>query len=726
MQDWEAYLAKLADVGQVTPDVEIPHAAYPQQPLQPAECLNVPISEEEVLDGLQRLHNGRAKGQQGLPSELLRYAKLVPEKGKPAPVNVLAPVLTNVLNAAFQSGFIPPDINGGLVTPVFKKGDPLDTGNYRPIAVTEPIMRLYAGILNAKVVQYTEDNHLRAATQTGFRPGLATQHNLFALQHMIDEADGNGRQLYTCFLDLKGAYDRVQRPLLWHVLQRLGIHGAMLAAIQSLYKDSGLAIHINGRRGNIFRSITGVKQGCPMSPTLFGLYMDGLHRYLMSIAVPGVPMLSSGAAIPNLDYADDTALAASSAHSLQHLIDVVSSFCTLMGMIVSVPKTKVLVFNIRYPGPYQWLCNGQQLEVVSAFKYLGLTFHAEHGLQPTFPALKQKMFASWALLKRQYGRLQCLSSVGLMFRLCTSVVQSTACYGSEVWGAAQFASKERQDLVKGYLQILREITGVRTSTPTAILLAELGLQALSDEWLLRAGNFWNNLAALPLDNIYRCMALDSCRSAIGPRNRRKNWAGSMYRAVIDTGYQLAIRLDDMDAIDITALRHFITQRRDAVWEGLDVCPRTCPSAGARLCTYAAWFARPPHKHARSLLDLPLGSMSMQTFLRFRMGVHRLPKDEGSWNRVPRHERICLLCNSGSLCDEKHMVFECSGLQGLRDEYAFLFSDMCTMKQFLWQDDLVSVAKFIHACLDKMFSCATGLSNDSQTSDQPDVAGRDVI
>ena len=209
----------------------------------------------------------------------------------------------------------------------------------------------------------------------------------------------------------------------------------------------------------------------------------------------------------------------------------------------------------------------EQLEVVSTFKYLGLTFHAEHGLQPTFMALKQKMFASWALLKRQYGRLQCLSSVGLMFRLCTTVVQSTACYGCEVWGAATFAAKEREDLMKGYLQILREITGVRTSTPTAILLAELGLQALSDEWLLRAAKFWNNLAALPPDNIHRCMALDSCKSAIGPRNRRKNWAGSMYRAIIDTGYQLAIRLDDMDAIDITALRHFITQRRDAVWEG---------------------------------------------------------------------------------------------------------------------------------------------------------------
>ena len=338
------------------------------------------------------------------------------------------------------------------------------------------------------------------------------------------------------FSNLKGAYDSVQRPLLWQVLQRLGIHGVVLRTIQSLYKDSSLTDHINGRRGQTFQSVTGVKQGCPMSPILFGLYMDGLHHYLTSIDIPDVPMLSFGIVLPNLDYADDIALVASSAHGLQHLISDVSAFCNLMGMIISVAKTKILVFNARYPGPYQWLCNGEQLEVVLTFKYLGLTFHAEHGLQPTFLALKQKMFASCALLQRQSGRLQCLSSVALMLRLCTIVMQDTACYGCEVWGAATFASKEREGLVNGYLQILREITGVRTSTPTALLPAELGLQALSDEWLLRAAKFWNNLAALHPGNVHHCMAPDSCRCAIGPCNRRKNWAGSMYRTIIDTGY----------------------------------------------------------------------------------------------------------------------------------------------------------------------------------------------
>ena len=43
-----------------------------------------------------------------------------------------------------------------------------------------------------------------------------------------------------------------------------------------------------------------------------------------------------------------------------------------------------------------------------------------------------------------------------------------------------------------------------------------------------------------------------------------------------------------------------------------------------------------------------------------------------------------------------------------------------------EDGLISVAKFVCACLDKMSFVATGLCNDNQTSDQPDVAGRDVM
>ena len=159
--------------------------------------------------------------------------------------------------------------------------------------------------------KFTEDIDFRSHTQSGVRPELSTLHSVFALQQFVDMAKADGQQLYTCFLDLKGAYDRVQRPLLWQALQRLGVHGPMLAAVQSLYKDSGLTININSRSGKTMQSHTGVKQGCPLSLTLFGLYIDGMHRFLMSSGLVDVPVLSTGVQVPDLAYADDVTLMAS-------------------------------------------------------------------------------------------------------------------------------------------------------------------------------------------------------------------------------------------------------------------------------------------------------------------------------------------------------------------------------------------------------------------------------
>ena len=129
----------------------------------------------------------------------------------------------------------------------------------------------------------------------------------------------------------------------------------MLAAVQSLGNDSGpndsgLTININGRSGKTVQSQTGVKQG-RLSSTLFGLYIDGVHRFLMSSALVGVPILSSGVQVPDLAYADDITLMASTPQGLQRLIDPVCKFCAFMGMVISVPKTKVLIFNTTFPGP---------------------------------------------------------------------------------------------------------------------------------------------------------------------------------------------------------------------------------------------------------------------------------------------------------------------------------------------------------------------------------------
>ena len=104
----------------------------------------------------------------------------------------------------------------------------------------------------------------------------------------------------------------------------------MLAAVKSLYATSSLAVKVGGRVGSPLPSQTGVKQGCPLSPTLFGLFLDGLHRYI-AIHCPHIgPALSDGTRVSNLQYADDVTLLACSPTHLQVLIDCAIDFCTML------------------------------------------------------------------------------------------------------------------------------------------------------------------------------------------------------------------------------------------------------------------------------------------------------------------------------------------------------------------------------------------------------------
>ncbi len=86
---------------------------------------------------------------------------------------------------------------------------------------------------------------------------------------------------------------------------------------------------------------------------------------------------------------------------------------------------------------------------------------------------------------------------------------------------------------------------------------------------------------------------DNCRDAVARGVRY--WAYDFFIALRSIGYPLTIRCDTLTP---SAVRRLIQRLADTVWQDLGVCPRTCPSSGAQLCTYLRWFARPaclPHK-----------------------------------------------------------------------------------------------------------------------------------
>ena len=151
----------------------------------------VPLVPPQPRGALPLLNNGKSCAKSKWPAELLRcaYKEVTMEDGKVSKLYVLAPILAALLNNAFQSGTLPAAVMSSLITPVFKKGDESDTSNYCPIAVGEPLCRLYAAILNSRIVNWAESNGLRAPCQAVLRPRLSTEHQLFALRHFIDRSD---------------------------------------------------------------------------------------------------------------------------------------------------------------------------------------------------------------------------------------------------------------------------------------------------------------------------------------------------------------------------------------------------------------------------------------------------------------------------------------------------------------------------------------------------------
>ena len=120
-----------------------------------------------------------------------------------------------------------------------------------------------------------------------------------------------------------------------------------------------------------------VSQGCILSPCLFNLYAEHIMRDGgVDKAQTGVK--SAGRDINNLRYADDTTLMAESEEELKSLLMKVKEESEKVGLNLNIQKTKIMA-----SGPItSWQIDGETMETVTDFIFLGLQNHCRWRLQP--------------------------------------------------------------------------------------------------------------------------------------------------------------------------------------------------------------------------------------------------------------------------------------------------------------------------------------------------------
>ncbi|KAI3353184.1 hypothetical protein L3Q82_019738 [Scortum barcoo] len=151
-----------------------------------------------------------------------------------------------------------------------------------------------------------------------------------------------------------------------------GVREPLLRAVRSLYDRSRSLVRIAGSKSDLFPVHVGLRQGCPLSPVLFIIFMDRISR--RSQGPEGVRF--GNHRISSLLFADDVVLMASSGQDLQHVLERFAAECEAAGMRISTSKSEAMVLDRkRVACPLQ--VGGEVLPQVEEFKYLGVLFTSE-------------------------------------------------------------------------------------------------------------------------------------------------------------------------------------------------------------------------------------------------------------------------------------------------------------------------------------------------------------
>ena len=199
--------------------------------------------------------------------------------------------------------------------------------------------------------------------------------------------------IYTYFIDVRKAYDSVNRNSLWTVLQRsYGISTKLISIICALHEHSVDAIRCYGKNSDELAVTSTVHQGCVLAPTLFNLNFDVAIRMALEngqLKGRGVRVtylhgaklvdnhrkLQHEAIISDLEYANDMALVAEPWKDLKSMLDDVSLHCRDLGLTISCSKTKTLAVlpSDLYPKPVpiNLFPDDDSVEAVTNCQYLG-------------------------------------------------------------------------------------------------------------------------------------------------------------------------------------------------------------------------------------------------------------------------------------------------------------------------------------------------------------------
>lgn len=242
-------------------------------------ALVAPITDDDVRRAILGCPRGKASGPDGIPNDL--YRDLVEEWTK---------AMTPRIAAWFEAAGFPPSSSAAHVYCIAKSLAPTSGLGCRPIALLNTDYKIITRILLERLRPFLPA--MVASTQFGFVPGRQV-HDAVDVWTAVQRLVATGKlpaSVIAIMLHFAKAYDTLDRSFLLRALQWHGLPAHFIRVVEALH-DGTTAAYLTGNGKSVEHPVTtGIRQGCPLAPTLFVLSVHLLYKLIDTSTLHGVPL----------------------------------------------------------------------------------------------------------------------------------------------------------------------------------------------------------------------------------------------------------------------------------------------------------------------------------------------------------------------------------------------------------------------------------------------------
>ena len=382
---------------------------------------DIEFSSADIEKACQQLKSSSAPGPDGVPAVLLKTCR-----------KQLSLPLFYLWRGSLDCGVIPAETLLVIICPIHKGGSRSIPKQYRPVALTSHLIKVFERVLREALVAHIDMNNLLPNGQHGSRATRSTLTQLLSQWDVILAGLEEGDGVDSVYLDFSKAFDKVETGVLLHKLKDskvLGKIGVWLARfLDSAQRQQAVAVE--GRLSGLSPVISGVPQGTVLGPILFLLHISCIAREV-----------SAGSNVSS--YVDDTRVTRSIVNqsdctTLQDDLDAIYRWALDVNMVFNGDKFEMLRFwpNKEKPATPYIDPEGNIIEEKEHLRDLGVELSSDL----TFSRHIENIVSDASRLVGWIMRTFRRRSKGVMITLWKSLIQSRLDYCSQLWSPSDQAS----------------------------------------------------------------------------------------------------------------------------------------------------------------------------------------------------------------------------------------------------------------------------------------------